>query len=137
MKYNLADKSEKSQAMSYFMKLVNKKSLVEVKKISPRRTLNQNSYLHLLIGAFAAHFGYTIDEAKIVYKDMNMSTFLYEKNGRKFYRSTADLDKEEMAKTIDTFMQKSAEQGCTLPLATDQEWLRQIENEIERSRYYL
>jgi len=137
MKYNLADKSEKSQAMSYFMKLVNKKSLVEVKKISPKRSLSQNSYLHLLIGAFGAHFGYTIDEAKIVYKDMNSSTFLYEKNGRKFYRSSADLTKEDMAKTIDTFMQKSAEQGYTLPLATDQEWLRQIENEIERSRYYL
>lgn len=137
MKFNLAIKEEKSQAMSYFMKLVNKKTLVEVKKISPKRTLSQNSYLHLIIGYFGVHFGYTLDEAKIIYKEINSSIYAYKKKERVFYRSSADLTKEEMAQSIDRFREKSQEAGCELPLATDQEWLRQIENEIERSRYYL
>lgn len=141
MKYNLAIKDEKKAAMSYFMTLANKKCLVEVKKISPKRSLNQNSYLHLLIGAFGVHFGFTLEEAKIIYKDINASIYKYTKEvagfRTVFYRSSADLSVEEMTKSIDHFRQTSAEQGCPLPSATDQEWLRQIENEIERSRHYI
>lgn len=106
-------------------------------KVSPKRSLNQNSYLHLIIGAFGNHFGYTLEEAKIVYKEINKGVYAYKKRGREFLRSSADLSKEEMAKTIDTFMKKSSETGYDLPLATDQEWLRKIENEIESSKYYL
>lgn len=138
MKFNLAVKAEKSQAFTYFMTLANKKSLVEVKKISPGRSLSQNNYLHLLLGAFGQHFGYTLEEAKTVYKrDVNPGIYVYEKNGAKFLRSSAELSKEDMAKTIDRFMENSKELGYELPLATDQEWLRQVENEMERSRYYL
>lgn len=137
MKFNLAIKAEKSKAFSYFMILANKKSLVDVKKVSPRRSLNQNNYLHLLLGAFGQHFGYTLEEAKIIYKELNKSVYAYKKKGRTFYRSSADLSKEEMAKTVDLFMEKSKEQGYPLPLATDQGWLQQIENDMERSRYYL
>jgi exo-beta-1,3-glucanase (GH17 family) len=54
-----------------------------------------------------------------------------------FLRSSADLTKEEMAQTIDRFRMRSAEAGYDLPLATDQEWLRQIENMIEESRGWL
>ena len=137
MKYNLANKDEKKQAMSYFMTLANKKALVEVKKLQRNRTLRQNAYLHLIIGYFGVHFGYTLDEAKIIYKDINRSTYMYEKRDRKFYRSSADLDTAEMTKTIDRFRQVSAEQGCPLPPPTDLEWLRQIENEIERNGQYV
>lgn len=137
MKFNLAIKAEKSEAYRYFTTLSNKKCVVEVKKINPGRTINQNSYLHLIIGYFGVHFGYTLEEAKLIYKEINKAIYAYEKKGRTFYRSSADLDKEEMATTIDRFMEKSKEAGCVLPPATDPEWLRQIENEIERSKYYL
>jgi hypothetical protein len=142
MKYNFAIPSEVERAKEYFATLVEKKALAEVTKISPKRTLNQNSYLHLIIGAFGVHFGYTLEEAKQIYKDINVSLYEYEKKGvtgvvRKFYRSSADLDKEEMAKSIDHFRLKSDEAGYPLPLATDQGWLREIENAIEQSKYYL
>jgi hypothetical protein len=52
VKYNLANKDEKKEAMSYFMTLVNKKALAEVKKLHRNRSLNQNAYLHLIIGYF-------------------------------------------------------------------------------------
>ncbi len=137
MKYNTAVKAEKKEAFRYFMQLANKKQIVEVKKISPNRSLRQNSYLHLIIQAYAVFAGWELPEAKIIYKDFNSEIYGYKKNGRVFYRSSSDLSKEEMAKSIDRFRAKAAEQGCELPLATDQEWLRQIANEIERSNYYL
>lgn len=137
MKYNLSVEAEAEQAVEYLVELVDKDALVEIKKISPKRSLNQNNYLHLIIGAFGQHFGYTLEEAKQIYKELSPGIYKYEKKGRTFWRSSADLTKEDMAKTIDTFMQASAEQDYPLPLATDQEWLREIENEIERSKYYL
>lgn len=135
MKYNLAIKAEKSAAFKYFMTLANKKSLVEVKKLSPNRSLRQNSYLHLLIGAFGNHFGYTMEEAKIVYKRMNANIYFYKKNDIPFMKSSADLTVEEMTASIEKFREESAAAGCPLPTATDQGWLREIENEIERSKY--
>lgn len=137
MKFNLAIQHEEQQATNYLNRLRENRNIVEVKKVSPRRSVSQNNYLHLLIGAFASHFGYSLDEAKTIYKELNAQIYRYEKKGRIFWRSSADISKEDMAKSIDVFMKKSAENGCTLPLATDGEWLRQIENEIERSKYYL
>lgn len=133
----MSEKTDEFEAFTYLTKLAANGSLVEVKKISPKRSLSQNSYLHLLLGAFGAHFGYSLEEAKAIYKELNNSLYRYEKKGRTFWRSSADLSKEDMAKSIDLFMQKSAEQGYPLPLATDQEWLRSIENEIERTKHYL
>jgi hypothetical protein len=142
MKYNLAIPVEVNRAKEYLATLIEKKALAEVTKISPRRTLNQNSYLHLIIGAFGAHFGYTTEEAKQIYKELNKTLYEYQKKGvigtvKTFYRSSADLSKEEMAKSIDCFREKSDEAGYPLPLATDQGWLREIENAIEQSKYYL
>jgi hypothetical protein len=76
-------------------------------------------------------------ESKMVYKQVSSDIYYYKKKDRQFIRSSADLNKEEMAKTIDRFMEKSKEAGYELPLATDQDWLRMIENEVERNRRYL
>lgn len=133
MKYNTAIKEEKENAKKYFEKLVASESLVEIKKISRTRSLRQNSYLHLLLGAFGDHFGYTIEESKLIYKEVNKDIFYYKKKDRVFIRSSADLDSKEMTKSIDHFRDVSAEQGCELPLATDQDWLRSIENMIEQN----
>lgn len=137
MKYDLAVKEQAKAATAYLADLTTKQKLVEVKRLSPNRSLNQNSYLHLLLSAFGQHFGYTAEEAKLIYKDVNRDVYFYHKKGRTFQKSSADLTKEEMAKTIDKFMKASAEQGYKLPPATDQGWLREVENEIERSKHYL
>jgi hypothetical protein len=137
MRYNLADLAQCDQAFEYLTELVGKHAITEIKHVRPKRSLAQNNYLHLIIAAFGAHFGYTSDEAKLIYKELNAGVFKYEKKGRTFLRSTADLDKLEMTKSIDRFRQASAEQGYPLPLATDQEWLMAIQNEIERSEHWL
>lgn len=135
MKYNFANYEEYNKALDYVNELGQKEAIVEIKKVSPSRSLNQNSYLHLLLGEFGNHFGYTIEEAKLIYKEINKTIYYYKKKDRLFIRSSADLSVDEMTKTIDYFRQKSAEQGCELPPATDKEWLRSIENTIEQSRY--
>lgn len=135
MKYNTANKKERDEAFTYLTDLAAKESLVEVKKISRNRSLKQNSYLHLLLGAFGNHFGYTLEESKLLYKEINKNIYYYKKKGRVFIRSSADLSVDEMKQTIDKFREASAEQGCDLPLATDQDWLRSIENMIEQSKY--
>lgn len=137
MKFNLAMPGENIKAFNFLSELSEKRSVVEVKKVSPRRSLNQNSYLHLLIGAFGAHFGYTLEEAKIIYKEISEDIYQYQKKGRTFMRSSADLTKEEMAKSINAFMQKSDEAGYPLPLAENTEWLMQIQNAMEQAKYYL
>ena len=137
MKYSLANSHEVERARQFLDQLIDKKVVVEIKRIMPRRSLAQNSYLHLLISAFGLHFGYTNEEAKFIYKEINKDVYVYTKKGRKFYRSSADLTKEEMTKTIDRFRLKSAENGYELPLASDVEWLRELDNLIEQSRYYL
>lgn len=143
MKFNLANTTEAGEALKHLVMWTQDKKIVELKKISPKRSLPQNSYLHLLLGYFGQHFGYTVEEAKEIYKRLpgNKEVYIYSKDvGGKpmtFTRSSADLTKEEMTKTIDTLRDWSGKLGFPLPTATDQEWLRQIENEIEKSSYYL
>lgn len=138
MKFNTANKEEKKEAFRYFTILSNKRQVVEIKKISPGRSLNQNSYLHLLLGDFGQHFGYDLEEAKTVYKrDINPELYVYEKNNSKFLKSSADLSKDDFAISIDKLMRVSAELGYPLPPATDMEWVRRAENDIEKARRYM
>jgi hypothetical protein len=142
MKYDLSDSKQAADATLYLIELTKLGKKCEIKPISPRRSLNQNAYLHLLLGAFGAHFGYTLDEAKLIYKrDLNPDIYVYNKELRgktkQFIRSSADLTVEEMTKSIDRLREWSAKGGYDLPLATDQEWLMQLDNEIERAKKYL
>jgi hypothetical protein len=141
MKYNLAIDTEAGKAMNHLVKLTKAGKIAEVKEIKPGRSLNQNSYLHLILGAYGVETGNSAEKAKALYKWVNKDIYFTKfKMGDDVFvhiRSSADLDKEEMSKSIDRFRQWSAEHGYPLPAATDQEWLRQIENEIERSGYYL
>jgi hypothetical protein len=142
VKYNTAIPAEKKEAMSYFMRLINKKQIIEVKKVQPGRTLRQNAYLHLIIGAFGANFGYTLEEAKAIYKRVNKELYVYQKTSPTgetlvFVKSSADLTKEEMMLTIDKFRNYSAENGYPLPEAENEYWLRELENQVEQHNRYL
>jgi hypothetical protein len=137
LKYNLADNREAAKALALLIDLTRAGQLVELKKVSPTRSLNQNKYLHVLLGAWGAHFGYTLDEAKVIYKGLNHDLYHYNKNGHRFIRSSAVISKEDMTKSIDRFRNWSSEHGYPLPTATDQGWLRALENEAEQVNHYL
>lgn len=143
MKFNLAHTTDIAEANRLLAQLTVDRKQVEIKEVKPRRSLNQNAYLHLLIGAFSAHFGFTLTEGKLIYKMLpgNKEIYHYEKevSGRTFafVRSSADLDKPTMTKTIETLREWSDKMGYPLPSATDTAWLQAIENEIERNERYL
>ena len=137
MNYDLSIKEELLSARNRITYLAKKNKKVSIKQINDRRSINQNSYLHLLLGYFGSHFGYTLEESKMIYKRVSSDIYFYTKSGIKFIRSSADLNKEDMAKTIDRFMSISSEAGLDLPPATNKEWLMRIENEIEKNRMYL
>lgn len=137
MKYNLKNTAELAKAMDYIDQLALQEKVVEIKKVVPGRSNPQNRYLHLIIAAFGNHFGWTLSEAKELYKHINNNIYRYEKQGAVFYRSSADLTIEEMTASIDRFREYSEQQGYPLPLATDEAWLQEIDNEIERSNYKL
>jgi hypothetical protein len=135
--YNLADKTELKAARNRVSYLARKGQRVRITKVVEGRSLAQNSYLHLIIAAYATQWGYTIDEAKTFYKRVvNRDIYAYEKNGEWFLRSSKELNKEEMSNSIENFLEHAKDTGHPLPLATDKEWLLQIENEIERSKRY-
>lgn len=135
MKFNLADQREANQAFAHLVQLTGRKVYVDIKVWNSVRSIPQNNYLHLLLAAFGQHFGYTLQESKILYKQNSVEIYRYKKKGRHFWRSSADLDKRELTESIGNFRQFSAEQGLDLPLPTQTEYLRSIENEIERSNY--
>jgi hypothetical protein len=141
MKYNLAIDKEAGAAMMFLAKLTKASKIVEVKEVKPRRSLNQNSFIHLLLGIFSVETGNKIADAKDLYKWVNQDIYYRKKKmaGEVVLtvRSSADLTKEEMTKSIERFREWSAEHGYPLPTAEDKEALRYYENQIEQSSHHL
>lgn len=133
MKYQLTTVDEIEKAFAYLQLLVEREAEVDIKRVVQSRSLNQNSYLHLLLGIFGLETGYERHEAKILYKrEANPDIYVYDKNGTKFMRSSADLDTAEMARSIDKFIKYAGEQGIELPAANNDDALRYWSNEIEQ-----
>ena len=90
------------------------------------RTLNQNSYIHVLIRILASYSGVTENYAKQVYfKELaNPDLFVTVTKDNltnqmiKRTRSTTELTVPEMRKAINKFRMWSEENGCILPDAT-------------------
>lgn len=143
MKYNLSTSYDIAEANRLLAQLTVDKKVVEIKEVKPRRSLSQNSFLHLLLGYFGARLGYTLEESKALYKRLPGNKELYEYTkdvGGKpmtFLRSSADLDKTEMTRSIETLREWSARLGYPLPTADNQEALREIENYAEQHEAYL
>lgn len=137
MKYDTRYQVEYEAAFEYLTRLGNKGTLVEVKKVSKARSLNQNNYLHLLLSAWGAHFGYTLEESKLIYKELNKDIYGYEKKGRAFYKSSSELDTTQMTITIDRFRAWSDKHDYYLPSPDEETHLRSLQNTIEQVQTYL
>ena len=138
MRYNLANLLELAQADEYLKKLMKQNAIVEIKKVNPRRSLQQNKYLYLLLGIAGMEWGFSIDEIKTLWKrKISPSIFVYEKNKNKFLRSTADLTTKELTDAIEQLRKFSAEQGLYLPEPHEEERLRYYANEVEKQSNYL
>ena len=143
MLYNLSNPLDRERFAARANALLQKGSVVELTERT-LRSRNQNSYLHLIIGAVAMDVGVTLEYAKREYfkKLVNRDLFIRKAQDRfsgeiEVIRSSADLTIEEMSIAIDRFKRWGAENGFYLPSPEDKDMLKYIEIEMGRMRQYL
>jgi len=115
---------------------------VELKVKHPRRSIAQNSYMHLILTWFGLEVGLTMPEVKldIFKKHVNPTLFYDGEVENKIpgvrierWRSSASLDKAEMTLAISRFRNFSSQEcGIYLPEPTDLVLIQQLENEISK-----
>ena len=137
MKYDFSKSYSQQKALEYLNKLIKDGSKCEVKKIHPKRSLSQNSYLHVLFALWGNEFGYTIDEAKQTIKWQLGYTYTNKKLGYDtiYYRNTSKMDTKELTIFIDKFRDWSAH-TCDFYLPSPSEFEEEriyFENQIENS----
>lgn len=138
MIYDLKISLEQSQAKLKLDSYIEKGVVIHLKEKPIKRTISQNSYIHVLFNLFAIEFGYTLAEAKTLLKRQFSDMMIYEKNGEKFLKGTSDLDKDECQVFIEKVRTYSAENGLYMP--TSEEYLENqhhIDREVEKNRQYL
>mgnify|MGYP000025697155 CR=1 FL=1 len=136
MKYNLKEQRELNKAMDRFEALAEKGAKIELKEIRPTRSLPQNAYLHVCLSLYGIHFGYTLNEAKTDLK--RNYGLVYEKNGKKYLKSTSTMDSKELTEFIEYIRDVAGQNGCWIPTA--EEYLQNkfsIDKEIENNKIYL
>lgn len=144
MLYDLATEYEVRRMRTALDALIAKGALVELTEKRPLRTIKQNSYLHLLLQIFAMEYGCSLDEAKVDHYKRNCNSDLFykervNKQGKsvRYLISSADLNTEQMAMSIDRFKKYAAEGGIYLPDADNLHDLQCARIEVERIKAYL
>ena len=125
MMYNLTKPLDVQNARTRLEYLVGRGCIVELTVKKQKRSLSQNSYLHLILGYFASQTGNTVEWVKQQYykKLCNPDLFIGEREDRflgrvRYVRSSADLRTDEMNLSIERFRNWSAsEAGIYLPEA--------------------
>lgn len=144
MIYDSSNELDRKKAEERFKFLVSKGSRFELSEIR-KRSLRQNSYLHILLGILALDQGETMAYVKEYYykRYVNRDLFVIVKQDKilgdiETLRSSKDLTVEEMSASIEKLRNwASNELGCYLPSADEESLLRMAEAEIERYKQYL
>ena len=118
---------------------------IELTEKKAKRTLSQNSYLHLCLGFFASQTGNTLEWVKQQYykKLCNPDLFIGEREDRflgriKYVRSSADLRTDEMNLSIERFRNWAlVEAGIDIPEPTNKAEIEAMQVEVERYKTYL
>ena len=152
MIYYLSDRYQREKAKERFEKCFKGNSTIELTTKSPNRSIRQNSYLHLILGAYGLEYGLTIEEVKgqifkglvnkdlfyvglkdvqVVVDEIDISVKIEE------FKSSSKLTKEEMTLAINRFLDFSATNGFRLPEPSDLKGLDNIKNQIKQNKQYL
>lgn len=145
MLYDLSNPLQAEQFKSRSALLVKNGKIVELTEKKPKRSLQSNKYLHVILGYFACETGNTLEWVKQQYykKLVNPSIFIRDKDDKylgriKILRSSADLDSAEFALTIDRFRNwASAQCGIYLPSPDEDRLIQLMEIEIERNKEFV
>ncbi len=142
MIYDLKKESDKADVRYEHLK--KKGAVVELTE-KTNRSLNQNSYLHLLFGIFAIEYGCSIRFVKDRFfkETVNPDLFVTKRRDKILgdiieLRSSADLSVEEMTTAIDRFkIWSSQEAGIFLPDSFTKEERYELERLMDRNKRYL
>jgi len=110
---DLSIPAERNKAQTYLDKLITDGAKINLKKIPEKRTIRQNSYVHKLLQLAGTHFGYSLDEFKILIK--RILGYTYQRDGNEYYTKTSQMDSKELTTFIDAPRNWASEQGCYLP----------------------
>lgn len=146
MLLDLNNQLDKRKGEVYFQKLMEEGAKIELTKKQPRRTGRQNKYIHAIFCIYGMEYGHTEREVKqIIFKKYaNPELFQYDfidpttGETSKEYKSTAQLDVQQMTKAIERFRNYSAMNG--LYLLSSDEYIEQqfhIDKEINKFKEYL
>ena len=113
--------------------------------LTEKRTVRQNSYLHLILGWFAIESSTKLDYVKLHYfkKLVNPAIFTVAKKDKflghvETVRSSADLTTAEMATAITRFRNWSSEEGgIYLPEAHEKAFLEHIQNAMDNYKEWI
>lgn len=145
MVYDTSNPLDKANFLLRAKRLAESGKVIELTEKKPRRTLSQNSYLHVTIAYFASQYGCTTEWVKQRYfkQLINSELFVREKDdeflGRvKYLRSSADLDVSEMSLAIDRWRNWcSMEASIYIPSADEAILIQQMEVEVNRNKAFL
>jgi hypothetical protein len=144
MLYDLRNPLDRERFKRRCNALYQKQGIVDLSE-KTQRSIQQNKFLHLLLGYLAMETGNTLDYVKEVFykRTANKELFLREKEDEilgkvEYLRSSADLSKEEMTLSIDRFRDWSSQTaGIYLPAANEQEFLASIEYELSKYKQWV
>jgi hypothetical protein len=127
-----------------FLNLAKEQNIeVVLDRYSPKRSGQQNRYLYFCLAWFAHCYGCTEIEAKEIYLKQLACPQLFElrhvdRNGisATYYRSTADLSKDEMAMAIRNFRTYAEINGIEIPEASDNITIRYCEQQMQRTKHF-
>lgn len=145
MIFDLLNPYDRDKYIDACKKYLNNNDVVEMKKKFKKRTLKQNSYLHLILSYFASEFGYTLVDVKhdIFKKTLNKDLFVEEftnKYGKTITRTkhTNELDTKDMTTAIERFRNWSAsEAGLYIPSPKEHDAIIYAEKQVESAMLYL
>lgn len=140
MIYDLNDPTDAKRAEIRLKSLQERKKKVELKEVRNRRSISQNSYLHLILTWFALEYGERTEYIKQVFfkQIVNPEIFRTEYANRmtgeirEDWRSTSDLDTKELTTAIDRFRNFAIkEAGIYLPEPSDLATIQKMELQIK------
>lgn len=145
MLYDTSKALDKANFLLRAKKLAESGKIIELTEKKPRRTLSQNSYLHVILAYFGTQTGNTLEWVKQQYykKLVNPDLFIREKEDKylgkiKVLRSSADLDTSEFSLSIERFRNWAAQEASIyIPSSDEAILIQQMEIEIERNKEYL
>lgn len=145
MLYDLSNELGRTQFKERCNYLYRKGCRVELTEKKGKRTLQQNSYLHLLLSYFALQIGEKTEYVKqeLFKRRINHGYFAREREDQFFgrvlvLRSSADLDTKEMTECIERFRDwAQTEAGIYLPEPNEDAIIGEMEREVQANQRWI